>query len=419
MHKKKNAAQPNKIDTTPSPRIHYEKIGETEWPLQEVVLDVFDDVRLWPDNPRIQAVVQAKEIGTDDELTEALRKTPGYDQLRKSIEDLGQMEAIYVWKGPKSEKYLVYEGATRVAVLRDLSLKHKSGPKANNYTRVKAKLLPPHFGERERVILLARIHVLGSGVRAWTRYTQAKFIWDHVSDNKDHKPLLSVTQMANYMGKSASWVQRLRDAYEFTLRFLEHVEGAEGVKVAMEEFSTLEEIMKAPLIGPKLREYDKNEFDSLRTEVFEMVRNEVFKEYRDARFLKEFYEDPEKWALLKTGEKHIANRLANEVKTSVNSVKAKIGSLEQSIQRALERPDHGLDDDDIEHLRRSISRIREHVHQGVRPFRVALQEVTRHLSEASMADVKSLEADEFTAFEEAREYFEGLVEKHGKSGKAA
>jgi hypothetical protein len=269
------------------------------------------------------------------------------------------------------------------------------------------------------VILLARIHVLGSGVRAWTRYTQAKFIWDHVSDNQDHKPLLSVTQMANYMGKSASWVLRLRDAFEFARKFLEHAEGAEGVKTAILEFSTLEEIMKAPVIGPKLREYDKKESDDLRKDVFEMVRNEVFKEYRDARFLKDFYEDPEKWALLKSGQKHIANQLANEVKTSVNSVKAKIGSLEQTVQRALERPDHGLDDDDIEQLQRSISRIQEHVHQGVRPVRIALKEMTRRLTEASMADVKALEPDEIAAFGEAREYFDALVEKHGKKEQAA
>lgn len=411
--------KPHKIDTTPTPRVHYEKIGETEWQLEEVLLDVVDDVRLWPDNPRIQAVVEAKGIGTEEELTEALRTTSGYDQLRKSIEDLGQMEAIYVWRASKSAKYLVFEGATRVAALRDLCTKHKNGARAGFYSRVKAKVLPPHFGEKERVILLARIHVLGSGVRSWTRYTQAKFIWDHVSDNQDHKPLLSVTQMADYMGKSASWVLRLRDAYEFARKFLEHVEGPEGVKIAIEEFSTLEEIMKAPVIGPRLREYGKKESEELRKDVFEMVRSDVFKEYRDARFLKEFYEDPEKWAILKTGQKHIANQLANELKTTVNSVKARIGSLEQSVERALERPDHGLDEDDIEHLRRSISRIEEHVHQGVRPFRIALKEMTRRLTEASMADVKALEPAEIGAFTEAREYFDTLVEKHGKKGKAA
>src|SRR5438309_2165279 len=133
--------KPHKTDTTPAPRVHFEKIGDTEWQLEEMLLDVVDDVRLWPDNPRIQAVVEAK----------------------------------------------------------------------------------------------------GS--------------WDHVSDNQDHKPLLSVTQMANYMGKSASWVLRLRDAYEFARKFLEHVEGPEGVSIAIDEFSTLEEIMKAPVIGPRLREY--------------------------------------------------------------------------------------------------------------------------------------------------------------------
>lgn len=401
-----------KIDTTPSPRIHYEKIGDTEWPLPERILDVFDDVRLWPDNPRILPFIQTQGIGSDEELQVALQRTPGYDALRKSIEDIGQMEPIYVWKGEHSEKYVVYEGATRVAILRELSHKHSSGPKAKAYSRVKVKVLPPHFGEIERVILLARIHVRGSGVRAWGRYIEAKFIWDHVSDSKDHKALMSITQMSTWMGKSVSWVQRLRDAYQFALRFVEHVDGPDAHKLAVEEFSTLEEISKVPVLGPKLREYSNAEFDGLRTEVFDMVRKEVFKEYRDARFLKEFHDDPEKWALLKTGERHVASRLANEVKTSGNSVKAKIGGLEQSIQRALERPNHGLDDDDIDHLRRAMSRINEHVHHGVRPFRIALKGVTLTLSEASMADVKALQPDEIGEFTEALDYFKGLLEKH-------
>ena len=39
----------------------------------------------------------------------------------------------------------------------------------------------------------------------------------------------------------------------------------------------------------------------------DMVNKEVFTEYRDARFMREFFDDPEKWERLKTHEKGIAS----------------------------------------------------------------------------------------------------------------
>jgi hypothetical protein len=412
LHMDDGSLKQQKLDTTPSPRIHYEKIGDTEWPLPELTLDVIEDVRLWDNNPRILPFISTEDVASESDLEVALQRTPGYDTLRRSIEDIGQMEPIYVWKGEHSDKYIVYEGATRVSILRDLSRKHANGPKAHRYARVKVKVLPPHFGEAERVILLARIHVRGSGVRGWGRYIEAKFIWDHVSDSKDHKALMSVSQLATWMGKSTAWVQRLRDAYQFARRFVEYVDRPDGEKLAVDEFSTLEEISKVAVLGPKLREYDNKEFDTLRAEVFDMVRNCAFKEYREARFLKEFHEDPEKWALLKSGEKHVATRLASEVKASGSGAKAKIGSIEQSVERALERQDHGLGEEEIGHLRRAMKRIEEQQHPGVRPFLLGLKGVTRTLSEASMADVKALPATQLAEFNEALEYFNDLVRKH-------
>ena len=128
--------------------------------------------------------------------------------------------------------------------------------------------------------------------------------------------------------KSISWVQRLRDAYTFASKSsLSTSTLMRLTKLAATHFSTLEEISKATTIGSQLRDYTNSAFDGLRADVFEMVRNDVFKEYRDARFLKDFHDDPDKWAQLKTGEKHIASRLANEVKTNASSIKAKIAAL--------------------------------------------------------------------------------------------
>jgi hypothetical protein len=398
---------------TTKPRIYIEKIGDREWELQEVELDVHSGVALWSDNPRLRTKMPAGDIRSEEELEATLQTTPGYDTLRKSIDDLGQMEPIYVQQLEAGDKVLVLEGATRVSILRELDRKHVTGIKEGRFRRVKAKMLPPDFGERERAILLARIHVRGSGVRSWGRYVEAKFVHDVVVGSNG-PPLMNITQMAQYMEKSISWVQRLRDAFAFAQAYIDHIDDdGDAEKTAATQFSTLEEISKARVIGSMLREYDNANYDPLRGEVFDMVRNNAFKEYRDARFLKEFHDDPEKWEQLKSGEEHVASRLALEIKSNSSSVKAKIGSLAQQVRRSLDRDEGDLGEEEVAMLYQAATEIEGHVHPGVRPFRVQLRKFTGALSEASMADMKALDTDEVAEFREALEYFNQLFDKHG------
>jgi hypothetical protein len=402
------------IDMKPKPRTHLERIGSREWELPELRLDISNEVSLWADNPRLQFALPPG-IASEAQLEAALAESDGYDNLRKSIDDLGQMEPIYVWRADESSKYVVLEGATRLSILRTLDRKYESGPKQGKFRLVKAKVLPPEFGEADRIILLARIHVRGSGVREWKRYTQAKFIYEAVTGKNGQAAIMNVTEMAQHLGKSVSWVQRLRDAYRFAHAYVEHLDGAEdAAQLAATRFSVLEEISKATTIGAQLRDYDNQKFDALRGEVFDMVRNEAFKEYREARFLKDFYDDPEKWEQLKSGERHIASRLALEVKTNTSSVKSKIAALDGQVQRAIERKEIEFGDDDLEILERAMRNIHEQVHPGVRPFRIQFRSMTKALTEASMADVKALTTDEVAEFKEAHGYFNDLLERHWK-----
>jgi hypothetical protein len=370
-------------------------------------------VKLWDKNPRLRPQMPA--MGTfngEAEVEAALQKSAGYTPLSKSIEDIGQLEPVYVWKVDAHSKYLILEGATRVAILRQHARKYGKKPEGARFHLVKAKVLPPDFSEIERAILLARIHVRGTGVRAWDRYVQAQFIFDHVSETGNGASKVSVSEMARHMGKSTSWVQRLRDAYMFASKFVDQIDGDDAVKLAAEEFSTLEEISKSSSIGSKLREYNNPEYDQLRTDVFEMVRNKVFAEYRDARFMKELHDDPEKWALLKTGEKHIANKLVADLKANSSSVKAKIGGLEQSIERAFERDADCLNEDDAKMLRRAAAMIHTRVHSGIRPFQLALIEFTDALVDASLADVRSVHPDELARFDDAYNDMKQRLSKH-------
>lgn len=397
----------------PKPRIYVERIGDRDWELEEVELNVHEDITLWSENPRLQTQVPTGDIKSEIQLEQALQLTSGYETLRKSIDDLGQMEPIYVQRAEEGAKALVLEGATRVTILRELDRKYVSGVKEGKFRRVKAKMLPPGFGELERAVLLARIHVRGSGVRAWGRYVEAKFIHDVVVGRSGNSALMNITQMAHYMEKSISWVQRLKDAYAFARTYMEHLDDGDAEMSAARNFSTLEEISKARTIGSMLRDYGNANYDNLRTDVFDMVRNDAFKEYRDARFLKEFYDDPEKWEQLRSGEKHVAGRLALEVKSNSNSVKVKIASLAQQVRRSLDREDSDLGEDEIELLRKAALVIEDHLHPGLRPFRVGLKRFTSQLAEANLADVKSLDPREVSEFREALEYFDHLYAKHG------
>ncbi|MDR7033258.1 hypothetical protein [Mesorhizobium sp. BE184] len=401
----------------PKTRKYVERIGGRDWDLEEVELDVYDDVTLWSENPRLQNLLAPSGLKSELQLEAALQNSRGYDTLLKSIEDIGQMEPVYVQRFDDMSKALVLEGATRLTIFRQLDRKFTKGIKEGKFRRIRAKLLPPEFGERERTILLARIHVRGTGVRDWGRYIEARFIHEAVVGTATSGALMNVSEMAQHMEKSVSWVQRLRDAYTFAHAYVVHVDEDEGMgeKIAAEKFSVLEEISKARVIGSQLREYDNPNFDSLRADVFDMVRNEAFKEYRDARFLKEFYDDPEKWDQLKSGEKHVAGRLALEIKSNSSSVKAKIASIGQQVVRSLDRDEGDLGEDEIKLLNQAAAQIEQHLMPGVRPFRVSLRKFTISLTEVSMADVKALDPSDVEEFREALEYFDQLYLKHGKA----
>lgn len=396
----------------PEPRKYIEKIGDRELTLEERDLHCLDDMSLWHENPRLMGRTAAGTFKSEDELEAALQATNGYANLARSIASIGQMEPVYVWKNKEMPKYLVLEGATRVTIIRDLHRKSKDPARARS-PLVRAKILPPDFNERERVILLARIHVRGTSVRAWGRYIEAKFIHDNVSLENGRRALMTASEMAEYMQKSVSWVTRLWHAYEFAKKFIDHVDEPRAEKLAMDEFSTLEEISKAPEIGPKVRDYGNPDFDGLRADVFEMVKNEAFKEYRDARFMRDFHADPEKWAQLKSGEKHVATRLANDVKVNASNLKGKISTLEAQIERAIERDKDAVNEDDLEHLQRAAAIVEDILNPGVRPLRRHIVRFTKIIEEASLSDIRSVEPRELAAFETAYAYLKEQVERFG------
>ena len=392
-------------------RVIWEKVGNTEWEMREISLDVHDDVALWPENPRLQTAAM-EGFSSEIQLEASLRRSPGYDGLRKSIEEIGQMQSIYV-KKTNTGRYITIEGNTRVTALRELDRKHQEGKQQGNFRRVSAKIVPANFDDRAIAILLAGIHVGGPGVRDWGRYIEARFVYETVVGRPGKPPLMNQTQLASSIGKSESWVTRYKTAYEFAMKFVEHLSGVENpLKFAAEKFSILEELSKTRVIGPQLRDYDNSNYDELRDEVFDMVQNNVFKEYRDARFLKEFHEDPDAWQQLTSGEEHIANKLARQVENKSSSPKARIAAVPQLVKRAVERGDGEFDDEDVSQLQQAIDMIEDQVHEGVHPYRLAIKKAARTLNKASRADIIDLSDADLSELSDAYEYFNGLVNDH-------
>jgi hypothetical protein len=405
---KSTAMKSAAIDDVPQARFFREKIGDKEYELREAKLDVFDEVALWDANPRLMPyLAESDTIQSEDELEAFLRRTKGYDVLTKSIAEVGQMEPVYVWKRGNQPKFLTIDGATRITILREQSRKNRGKP--DEVRTVKAKVLPPDFSLEERAILLAKIHVRGTGIRSWGRYIEARFVYETVAGDK---PLMTMGELARHMGKSVSWVSRLKDAYQFAQKFVDYLDSADAPKIAADQFSTLEEIAKSSGVGPMVRDYDNDEHEPLRRDVFDMVKNGVFKEYRDARFMKEYHDDPEKWALLKQGEKGIANKLATDIKAGNTSLKAKLAALPGQIERALERDAEALNDGDAEALRAATKTLEAVLNPGVERFRLDLNAFTTRLASASLMDVKSVLRDDLDRFEEALEDFRERLAKY-------
>lgn len=399
----------------PKLRTVEERIGKKTWIVTECELDVLEDVKLWDQNPRIQTFLPHVVAASEEEIEAALERTPGYAALKKSIQQLGQMEAVYLWRADPSKKYQVLEGATRVTILRELHRASIGELNEGEFARVKAKVLPPEFDAVDRTVLLAAIHVRGTGVRQWSRYDQARFIHEAVVGRPSKPAVMNQKQLAEFMGKSEPWVTRLKNSFDFSTKFEEHVDDEDhGPRWAKDNFSVLEEISKAKTIGAMLRDYSNPKHDDLRADVFDMVRNNVFKEYRNARFLGDLYEDKEKWELLKTGEEHIADRLTAELRVNSTGPKAKVAGLPQQIKRAIESDSIEFDEDDLASLREAASYVAGQVHHGVRQFRLHLREMTDMLAEASLADIRSLTGEELDGFNESLTYFQDLVDAHAK-----
>lgn len=398
-------------DHMPPKRVYPEKIGDSTYQLPELRLDVFADVTLWHKNPRLRPNLPSDGYASEEDLQLALQQSKGYAPLRRNIADLGQMEPIYVWRATPNEKYLVLEGATRVTILRELAMQ-KDGDK---YKTVVAKELPAGFSKKERNLLLARIHVRGQGIRSWGRYIESQFVYECVTPQDGELAMMTAAELAAAMGKSSSWVSRLKDAYEFAMKFEEVVDNESAKAKAVEHFSVLEEISKARSFGAKVKNPPDAEWEKVRSDVFDMVANDVFSEYRDARYMHEYRDDPEKWERLLSLQKNAAHDLALELKATGSGVKALVNGLTARIERAFQRDNEALNEDDLESLKQAARLIESRI-VSASSFQLQLREFTRAAEQASFDDIRKVSANDFDGLDAA---LEDVRSRRNRAQKAA
>ena len=389
-----------------------EIIGDQQYLLEHADLDVFTQVSLWNENPRIQVMqgitadIPTGEMNgtpvTESECEERLRISPGYDALKSDIRRRGQLTPIYVFKQAGDDGYTVFEGATRVTVLRELALSLKGKPEYDRYSRVKCKVIPPHAPEKDLMLLVAQIHVRGDGVRQWARFNQAKFIYEKTEGNP---PLFSVDNLSQQLGKTHSWGYRLKNAYKFALLFIDHIDTPEAKGAAAKQFSTLEEISKATGFGKKVRA-DGSDGDELREEVFKMVNDNVFKEYRDARFMADFHANPEMWERLKSGEEHVANKLAKEISSGQSSVASRILGLPKQIENGLKSKPESVTEEHFNSLNESLRLVAAHLSGGLNTLRIGMNDFTEQAENAPLVHVKEVEMNEINRLKVAVEDLE-------------
>ena len=250
-----------------------------------------DEIKLWAENPRIAHIVaRFDKAPTDEDLMAAIKESGKhiYADLRRDIEKFGQSVPVFVKplyrEGKKVESAIVYEGATRVAVLKEL---HKRDPANGKFATVKAYMLPDNFSDKNLAILLANYHVKRALHRnPWDRYQIGSFLYREI----EVEQRFTGTEMAEQMGMSPGWVSRHLVIYRFALEYRDFLESEQGLSAhdaetqTAEKLSLLEEAWKVKAFRDRF-----DDDDEAKPTLFKWVFEKKFTDHRKIRAIDEIY----------------------------------------------------------------------------------------------------------------------------------
>lgn len=310
-----------------------------------------DEIRLWPDNPRTKHyTARFDSYPTEQDLVAAIVRvgSTNYRNLQRDIEKFGQQEAVFL-KAERNDDPIdvatVYEGNTRVAILKGL---HSTQPNEPKFARVKAYLLPEHFSADDLAILMMNYHVKGTMRNQWARYQIGAYLYEHIEVLRR----FNQAELADKIGKSPSWVSRHLTVYRFAMEYKDEIEGTHGTSAADAEeeverhFSLLEEAWKVKAF----RDQMDNDLDAKET-LFRWVHEGKFRDHRSIRGINEIYNDPRRREAVEDGEYGAGDAAADRLGKSI--------PLHEELDRLLRRID-GVQLGDLDSIDiKRVARVRE------------------------------------------------------------
>ena len=142
-----------------------------------------DDLKFWPENPRVYSVLRLKLMGeepTQKDIEEVMTSLDNVKRLRSSIKAVGGLtHPLFVRNG------VVIEGNSRLAAYRLLCRVDKI-----RWAKVRCNVLPDDMSDDLVFALIGSIHI--DGVTEWTPFEQAGYLFRHLQKSK--KPVEAIAK---------------------------------------------------------------------------------------------------------------------------------------------------------------------------------------------------------------------------------
>ena len=229
------------------PNINSDVINKVEIEMQEGLVSI-DDLHFWSDNPRIYSKIQKKIKNTSsishseekEYIYEALIKTRDLDKLKKNVETDGAInDPIYVAKdiSNKTDRYIVYEGNSRLAVSMLYARTGVKGVKDWNY--VKVKKLPDGTTQESIRKLVGAFHMQGKN--PWPPFELGGFIYRAVNEEiakVGGTKTEAINKVSSEFGESVSSVRKHYKVMDF-MKDMSHTRQEEEISYWTNFFASM------------------------------------------------------------------------------------------------------------------------------------------------------------------------------------
>ena len=175
-------------------------LGGEEIPVKNGYLQI-QDLRFYPENPRIYSLIQRPGIEPSQE--EIFSQLKGLDHVKQLIQSIRANGGLTDPMLVRDDDFVVLEGNSRLAAYRELARND-----AIKWGEAKVRLLPSDISEKLVFALLGEYHIIGR--KDWAPYEQAGYLYRR---NVMHD--VSAQSMAGEMGLSPRRVNHLISTYSF------------------------------------------------------------------------------------------------------------------------------------------------------------------------------------------------------------